>query len=420
MARFIGIRHRIKRTAEGEARPTQVMIFEGEKAHFYDLPDDTAELDFVKGQFPVSLRKAEAGAGDDFSKFRQHHITWKEIEEEDVPKLPSNLLRREGKAIYVATKVPEAYDGLRAGDTVGMLLGGSGDRLAFALARQAEEIGATVLRIPPFVMKDKRGEDKDRDASNLAELVKSAPEIFFPVTLRDRNLIRLREVLGNRTEAMKARIGCEQRLRQQFVGRIFCSAEGKYPEGSIELEFDEFKANDVILANLVRAEKEISKELGEIISEVEIYNQLFEPIVGCGPMIAAKIITAISDIRLFATDAKLKKYLGVHVLPDSRFPRRRVGELANWKAEARQALYLLGDQFNKRPNSEWGQKLISYKAKLQAAHPEVILNDNGKKKYTKAHIHKMATWRTLTKFVEHLYREWRRIERQTEKLKKSA
>jgi len=416
--RFIGIRHRVKRTAEGEARPTQVVILQSDEVSFYELPDDTAELDFVKGQFPVSFRKSEAG--DDLSKFREHHITWKEVDDENISGFPPNLLRKKGKLTFLATKVPEAYDGLRAGDTVGMLLGGSGDRLAFALARQAEEIGATVLRVPPFVMKDKRGEDKDRDASNLAELVKSESKIFFPVTLRDRNLIRLREVLGNRTEAMKARIGCEQRLRQQFVGRIFCSEDGRYPEGSIELEFDEFKANDAILANFVKAEKEIGKELERVISEVEIYDRLFEPIVGCGPMIAARIITAISDIRLFATDAKLKKYLGVHVLPDGRFARRRVGEIANWNAGARQALYLLGDQFNKRPNSEWGRKLISYKIKLQAAHPEVVMNDNNKKKYTKAHIHKMATWRTLTKFVEHLYREWRRIERETERLKKSA
>jgi len=107
--------------------------------------------------------------------------------------------------------------------------------------------------------------------------------------------------------------------------------------------------------------------------------------------------------------AKLKAFLGVHVLLDGRFPRKRRGEVANWNPAGRQALYLLADQFNRRPDSQWGERLLYYKKVLRERHPEVVI-ENGKKRYTKGHIHKMALWRTLTKFVESLYRDWLRIE----------
>ncbi len=44
-------------------------------------------------------------------------------------------------------------------------------------------------------------------------------------------------------------------------------------------------------------------------------------------------------------------------------------------------------------------------------HPEVVETEAGKKRYTKGHIHKMAVQRTLTKFVEWLWREWWKLEK---------
>lgn len=126
-------------------------------------------------------------------------------------------------------------------------------------------------------------------------------------------------------------------------------------------------------------------------TNLDIYKELFEPIAGVGPMIASRLITAIGDIRRFETDAKLKAFCGVHVLSDGRFPRRRRRETSNWHPHARQALYLLGNQFNRRPNSIWGRKLREYKEKLREKHPGVEIMD-GKKKYTDVHIHKMAAW----------------------------
>lgn len=346
MGRIIGIRHRIKRTAEGGASPTQLCVYtENGQKTFLVLKTEDDELDFVKS-------------------------------------------------------------GWQEGDQVGMMLGGSGDNFAFALARRGRDIGASVFRIPPFVLISQFGKDRDKndDAERIASLFVQEPELFYQVLERDLQVIWLRERLRARIDAMKARIACEQRLGQHLIGTIFCSPDGYYPEGAIEKQFDELKANDAIYLALVKEEAKRERELIKACEALDLYQQLFAPIEGCGPMIASRIIGAVVDVRRFETKAQFRAFCGVHV-KDGRFPRRRTNEVANWSGDCRQALYLLGDQFNRRPDSEWGQKLRAAKKKYRAAHPEVI-TENGKKRYTPAHIHRMATWYTLGKFAEWLFREW--------------
>ncbi|MBT4349402.1 transposase [bacterium] len=361
MFRLIGIRHRIKQTADQKAHPTQVTIVTGEDVQTLDLADEAAELNWVLGEFTVKNSKKK--------------------------------------------------DGLRSGDQVAMILGGSGDNLAFALSRRAEEIGADIFRMPAAVLKQHRnGGDKNDDASLLAELLKTNQQEFYETQPRDRDLIWLRVSLQARIDAMQARIACEQRLHQRVIGQTFCSPEGKFPEGGIEKAFANLKANDAIMQALIKEEKARDRDLKKALEALPVYEKIFKPIEGCGPAIASRIISVIQDIRRFPTAAKLKAFCGAHLLDDGRFPRRRSGELANWSPDARQALYLLGDQFNYRADSFWGRKFREYKVHFRTVHPEIEINDKGKKKYTDGHIHKMATWRTLTKFVEFLYKEWWRLE----------
>lgn len=491
--RFIGIRPRVKVTKEGEAHPTELYINAGVEASMkfkLNLEDEQEELDFVLGRLPVEWRAVEQG--EDLSKFPEHHI-----ERDSKTKEPK--------------KVPSVYEGLRKGDIIGMALGGTGDNFAFALAKVGENIGAQVFRIPPFTLKKERGHDKtEGDAKLLAELVAAKRSLFYKVYLRDMDLIGMRELLRARIDAMKARIACEQRLRQRFIGEIFCNPAGQYPQGSIEKMFDERKANDRILRALEEEEALAVKQLTKQIEKLEIFQKIFEPIEGVGPMIASRIISAVQDIRRFMVNpermefcyaesrrlealgkfkeglaeigesssdkelfvkldlvaewhrnngrsqesqyllkakelhreqglllsksaAKLKKFCGVHVLPDNRFPRRRNNEIANWHPDARQALYLVADQFNRRPGSDWGEYLILSKKRLRDKHPEKVLTEKstgraispeeqsekaaelkGKTvwKYTDGHIHKMGIWRTLSRFTEWLCREWWRLERE--------
>lgn len=394
--RIIGIRHRTKKTKDGDARPTLVAILDGEARIAHELNDDTAELDFVLGRFPTSWREVEPN--EDLTKFPRHHVREEKSRKRDAAK--------DAKVI----RVPANYDGLQSGDTVAMALGGSGDRLAFALSRRGDEIHASLMRTPPYVLKAKRGErPKEEDHFALAELATAEPQLFTRVGAADRTLIRVREAYRSRRFTQQDRIACEQRLRQQTIGAVFLSEEGRYPEGSIEDEYDRVKTSDPGLSFLESEEAKRERELKNEVRKLAIWPGVFAPIVGIGEVLAAGLISSVGDIRRFASASKFAKFCGVHVMADGSFPRFRRGltgdDQSHHNPTARQTMFLIADQFNYRPESYWGQYLRSTKARMRERHPEPVAIGNTKK-YTDAHIARMARWRTLTRFAESLYKEW--------------
>lgn len=410
MSMYVGIVPRVKRTVEGEARPTLVCIRDnsGEMQNI-KLETEQDELDFALGHFPTGYRNANSG--EDTKSVPEHLIIRDDQKEAE----------KKGRELK-PDKIPSGYVGLQVGDIVAMALGGCGDNFAFALSKRSEQlgVGTKVIRITPFLLKQERAEEsKDSDHILLAKLAESKPELFSEVVLRDRKTIRVRECLRVRTDVMKARIACEQRLRQRFIGQIFCSENGLYPEGSIEKAYDELKANDTTLNALLSEEAKAERELEKAVKETEVFNAVFGQVEGAGYKIASRIIAVVGDIRRFETSAKLRKYLGVHVLDDGRFPRRRAKEVAGWSGEARQALFLLAEQFNRRPDSEWGKYLRLCKTRLRAIHPEKVVID-GKTRYSDGHIHKMGSWRCMSRFVEWMFAEWWKLEKGEVKTQDSA
>ena len=409
--RTIGIRHRTKMTVEEEARPTEVVIIDNSGSHVvYKLEDEQAELDFLLCQFPISFRVVTLE--DDLTDVPDRHLKLKAVgEDEEIDSKPSHR-RVISKKFFVAVKVADAFDGLSAGDTVAMTLGGSGDYFAFALARRGEEIGAKVVRLPAFVVKQKRGEDsKDNDAELIAKLAIEQRHLFYDLRTRDKEIILIREAFRARIDAMKERIACEQRLRQRFIGSTFCNPQGHFAEGAIEKLYDNKKANDVIYQALLKEERARELELEKLVKASAVWKAVFAEIEGMGWAIASRIIAGVTDIRRFRSKAAFKAFCGVHVLPDGRFARRRSGSQSNWHPDLRQALYLMGDQMNRRPDSKWGEKLLYYKTLMRIRHPDVVIGTTGAKKYTKGHIHKMAMWRTITKFAEQLFKNWKNFEK---------
>lgn len=363
--RIIGIRHRIKKTSKNEARPTQICIISEDCAvKKFDLAEEQNELKFLLEDYQF-------------------------------------------------------------GDQVAMVLGGSGDYFAYALSRRGEKISAKVFRLPPAKLKEHRpDEDKDNDAELLARLLRDEPTHFYEVTAREREIIQAAGVLDLRTEALAAKKACQQRLRQRAIGRIFTDPDGQYPEGALEDAIAEQQANSRILKVLKNEVEQYTRELDRLLDKMAVY-QLFKEVEGCGPAISAPLILCIRDILRFDSAAKLKQFCGVAVMTDGTFARQRTGQNNNWRPECRQALYLLADQFNRRPKSKWGKILLAYKAKLRAKHPDVVCKTCGskwedctskkahKRAYNDGHIHKMAQWRTVTKFIEWLWREWQRLEKKT-------
>jgi hypothetical protein len=422
MGRIIGIRHRVKVTARGEARPTQVAILEGVPTpRLLNLETETDELDFLLNRLPVEWR--DAASESELQGVQVHHLRLRALRKNE-PEDGLVVRDEDGKKKVVQT--PSAYEGYKDDDTVVMILGGSGDSLAFALSRRGEEIGAAVYRVPSFVLEAQRDGTKDKDANNLIALYRKDPDAFFRTEVRDREIIWMRETYRAREEAMKARLAAEARLRARFIGQIFRSPDGRYPEGLIEDLFKAARANDVICEALRCEQIACDREMTRAVEATEVWKRTLGNVTGCGSAIAARLIAAIQDIRRFSTPAKLRAYCGVHVMQggmygdrphDKQFPRRRAGEIANWSCEARQGLYLLGDQFNRRPDSVWGQRLRTNKTALRARHPQVMCRqcdtvwiDGHDKKhtrvYTNAHIHNMGLWRTVTEFTTWLFFAW--------------
>lgn len=442
--RYIGITHRTKRTAAGEARPTMVAILESGKLRELELASEQDELDFVLGTFPVEWEEVGKHVTLDLSHLPDRHLVLKKFRiNED---LEGVLTRKVGNENVRISKYATAFDGLRKGDVVAMPLGGSGDALAYALGRRSESVGASVMRIPSFVLKSERNtqeesgkpvrfgdpipdakskkkaqketvaSDTSKDHLLMAQLAANKPGLFYPLAELDRDLILGRESWRALWEAMQARMACEARLRQLFIGRTFTNPDGIFPEGGIEKAFDEAKASDKIFNTLLEEEKQREKELLKALQKLPVYREVFEPLEGVGPKIAARIIAAVVDIRRFSTDAKFKAFCGVHVLSDGRLPRQRRGEVANWHGDARQALYLLGEQFNRRPESTWGKRFREVKARLRVIHPKPVEemvpdSEGGTRKvlrYSDGHIHKMAMWRTLSIFARSLFGDWQK------------
>ena len=468
--RIIGIRHRRKRTTKEEARPTQVAILVDGKIKRYDVEDETGELDFLLDRFPIEYRKVEDG--EDLSPFRPHQVRWKKVKKAEVEAktFPENLLRFDlfAKSWMLATHVPTTFDGLKRGDTVAMTLGGSGDPLAYAMTNRALKLGGMtkVLRVQPADLKRERSAaDKNDDAELLTTLAQEKAELFYTTDQRDLDLIRVTDLWRQRIAVMKDRIACGQRILQQEIGRVFMNTAGEYPEGSVSLAIRKRQDNDKVFSAVEEEEVRVIRELTRAIERLDVYQQVFGQVEGVGPLLAARIIPEVRDIRRFAPEhpmaeiealraegtrlqaearvdedavkvteriaemdpknaqyryrrlqlirdwkrangkeagaelieralegkkrihalrtrarmqaiARFTKYCGVHVNPDGTFPRHRrgMGSDNRWSPEARQGFFLfVSDQCNKRPDSEWGQKLRANKVTLRQRCPVKVL-----------------------------------------------
>ena len=81
--RIIGISHRVKKTKAGEARPTLVVIMDGDQITKFKLEEETDELDFVFGRFPTEYRKV-VEEETDFSAFLDRHLIRQKPKKEEL------------------------------------------------------------------------------------------------------------------------------------------------------------------------------------------------------------------------------------------------------------------------------------------------------------------------------------------------
>ncbi len=390
MGRIIGVVHKRKRTAEGEERPTQVAILEdGKLTQTYNLADERAEFDFVTGHFPTAYRLVEED--EDLSGYER---PW-QIRE-----------KKKGK------EIPAAFEGFKKGDTVALTLGGSGAALTAALFRIGESIGARVVSIPSFTLKQNRTRhEPEEDHLTLAELAEASPELFSPVTPKDITYLQVLVAYRDWKDAQAARIAAAQRVSQRQIGRLFLDV-GLYPEKQLLDRYQADTANDKILVALELEEGQRKRAMDKLVEALPLFERLKERGIGKGTV--AAVVAAVGNISRFEHRDGFVAYLGVHCR-DGKLARRRSGEVANWVPSTRTAIWNFVDiACNRHPDSFWGTRLRVNKVRLREKHPEVeiYIGSDGKKKkrYTDGHIHKMAVWRTATQVARWIYNEWKRLD----------
>ncbi|OHA40269.1 MAG: hypothetical protein A3G59_02920 [Candidatus Taylorbacteria bacterium RIFCSPLOWO2_12_FULL_47_20] len=398
--RLIGVQHRKKQTKEGEARPTILWIedgasTEGSSGVQIELQDDLAELDFVHGKLPTLWRAV--ATGENLTGIERHHIHFREPEDNETLESVSSIwplasldleIKNRGrknekcKLLGIPAATAAAFTGMRQGDILLSIFGGSGHKLMVALINKATEIGACVLLTSPHNLKRAREAaraSKDDDASTLVLMYRATPQMFHEMFERDVVTWDVLHAWDMTEEAMKQRLVLVQRAEEAASYSVYASRE--YVGSQLAQKVLDAKMGDKTVTDVIQSEKEAQEKLEESIAEHPLYQRLFSGIKGVGPRFFGKIMSAVQDVRRFP-----RKGIGAFLLFSGqavvivngkhtiqRFRRQKAGE--NYPTPGnptlRQAIWLLVDlQLSRQKDSTvWGKRFQEIKVKLRETHP---------------------------------------------------
>jgi hypothetical protein len=436
--RIVGVRHRQKKTKEGEARPTVLCIAPvGDPSNTIEisLEDEQDEIDWAHHVYPITFR--DVLPRDKPEDFLPWHLQWKKVKEgESIEGIPDSHLRSEGKVTERLTKVPCEFIGAETGDTIVMLAGGSGNLFAHLLSRVGEQMDMKVMRISAARAKEFRKGTEFEPVENLHRalvwMYESDSSGFRQLQARHRAQVEIEELYKLFEDVQNDRKSCGLRLYQRAKRSAYTQP---HVETSTHVAVEErhkaLLASDPVHLALNMEEERVEDDALKIMKSMPIYTQVLKGVSGIGPRIALRLIASIPDISAFETEAQFCAFCGVHCLgadgnklkkgetpPTNRggFPRHKRGVICDWKPVLRQALFLFDDQLNRNPGSYWGSRRVEIKKGLRAKHPvpveEIVEGGRKVKRYTDGHIQNMARWKTLNKFCRWLFRRLKNLERE--------
>jgi len=162
--------------------------------------------------------------------------------------------------------------------------------------------------------------------------------------------------------------------------------------------------------------------LGRVVADHPLWPAFLDGVKGVGPAIAGVILSEI-DISKARYPSSLWAYAGLDVAGDGRGrsrkkehlverdytdkegkPAKRVGITFNPFLKTK-LVGVLGDQFNRRPDTLYGGILREYKHRLES-HPKYGLDTET----SKGHRQNMAVRYAVKRFLVDLYRAWRPLE----------
>lgn len=128
--------------------------------------------------------------------------------------------------------------------------------------------------------------------------------------------------------------------------------------------------------------------------------------------LAAQLIAHIDDIEKFTTVSKLWRFAG-HAVIDGQAERKKQGEKAHYNARLKSVIWQIVKSFVMMQTPGYVDVYYAEKERLRRLYPEPV-ETNGEsawpKKYTDAHIDRMAYRKVGKIFLQHLWVLWRESE----------
>jgi hypothetical protein len=299
----------------------------------------------------------------------------------------------------------EFINSLGIDDEIYLEFGSGADKFALACLKK----GVKVFRLPTAVLKPMRDKDKDKDAELILKLALESSELFYKARKKDEKVLEIGLLL------QKYYI-VQEDIRKKAFQRLFLAEADQLlvdgePVADLEKKLRDEIAKHPMFAGALTEEKRIYRQIDKLVREMPLFKAVFEPIKGVGGVIAGRIIYAVADIRRFPSFPTFKNYAGYGFNTDGRAQRRKKGELASWNRIFKQAVYLFCDQVVRRKEKcqPWHDILMARKAYEREKFSEIEVK-NGKKFFTKGHIHNKAFRHLGQKFLKHIWTEWRRFE----------
>lgn len=165
----------------------------------------------------------------------------------------------------------------------------------------------------------------------------------------------LHAIPAEQREAFAARLGLEELTKRRALKR-------KDVMALFRQLIQEMLERDVTSSPFMANMGDTVKRIERLLKADPDYKSVFEPIPGIGPLIGARFVATIVDIRRFRSAAHLKAYAGYHHFEDGSRARRRKGKVSNWSPELKQAVYLWTQQVIKMSGSPWRIRLDQRKA----------------------------------------------------------
>src|SRR3989344_5686921 len=373
--RLIAFQHRRKKTRSGEARPTVFAIQNGEGNRLLKADDAYGELDFVHHKFPTIWRDAQIG--EDLSSRERHHIRFRKpnyLENETKGRAPNKTK----KLVGIPNKVGEDFDGVRTGDTLIGIFGGSGFSLVIALINKATEVGARVFLTAPKNLKVQRDEKhavKEDDAELLLDIWKNKPTLFHQMYETDVISWEVMHSWDLTEQAMTQRKKVVQRAEAVAEHAVYVSNE--YVGARLAEEVLKAKMGNQSEKAGREAEAREQRRLEDTIKQHPLYQKLFADIKGFGPRGFGKVMSAVRDPRRFPRErvGSFLRFTGYAAVkgkngrPTIQRFRRGPGNTPG-NPEIKQAIWLLvNNQFALQTDTPWGSRFRAIKAQMRATNP---------------------------------------------------